>query len=76
MPVQLASRFRQPIVHPKPFFPAEHQSPFPEIRQVAGDGGLRQVQSLMEMANTYFTVSQQIQKPQPHWIGEGFEKFD
>jgi len=42
-PMQLTGRFRQPVMHPKPFLAADHQSPFPEIRQMAGHRGLGQV---------------------------------
>ena len=43
---------------------------------MAGNSGLGQVQSLMQMADAHLTISQQIQKPQPHRIGECLEKFD
>src|SRR5271157_4392348 len=42
-PMQLTRRFRQPVMHPKPFLASDYQSPFPEIRQMAGHSGLGQV---------------------------------
>ena len=74
--MQLAGRFRQPVMHPQPFLPADHQSPLPEIRQMAGNRGLRQVQRLMQMADADLAVRQQVQQPQPHRIGERLEEFD
>src|SRR5215470_6470649 len=61
---------------PKPLFPAHHQTPLPEIRQVAGHRGLRQTQSRMQMADADLAVHQQVQQPYPYRIGERLEQFD
>ena len=74
--MQLAGRLRQPVMHPQPFLAADHQSPLPEIRQMAGHRGLRQVERLMQVADADLAVRQQIQQPQPHRIGERLEEFD
>ena len=74
--MQRARRFRQPVMHPEPFLAADHQSPFPEIRQVAGNRGLRQVEGLVQMADADLPVGQQVQQPQPHRIGERLEELD
>ncbi len=63
MPVQLTEWFRQPVMHPQPILTAEDQPPFPEIRQMPGNGGLRQVQSFVQMADAHFAIPQQVQKP-------------
>jgi len=74
--MQLTRRFRQPVMHPKPFPASDYQSPFPEIRQMTGYRGLRQVEGLVQMADADFTACQQVQKPQTHRISERFEKFN
>ena len=43
---------------------------------MAGNRGLRQVQSLVQMTDANLALRQQVQQPQPHWIGERLEKFD
>ena len=76
MAVQLAGRFGQTVMDPQPFLAADHQSPFPEICQMAGHRGLRQVEGLMQMADADLAVRQEVQQPQPHRIGERLEEFD
>ncbi len=76
LPVQLAGRLRQPVMHPQSLFPADDQSPFPEIRQVAGNRRLRQTESLMEMADAHLAIRQEIQQPEAYRISERLEEFD
>src|SRR5450755_1547100 len=60
-PMQFTGRFRQPVMHPQSFSAAGHQAPFPEIRQMAGHRGLRQLEGLMQMANADLTLGQQVE---------------
>ena len=61
--VDATRRFCQAVMHPQPFLSAENQSSLPEIRQMAGNCGLRQVKGLMEMANADLPFGQQVKQP-------------
>lgn len=64
-------------MNPETIFSAYHQSSTSQIGEMTGDRRLRQVQSIVKMADTDLSVRprEDIQKPQPDWIGEGFEKL-
>jgi len=59
--MQLTDGLCQPVMNPEPLFPADHQSPFPEIGQVPGNRRLRQLERLVEVADTNLTARQEIQ---------------
>src|SRR6516164_5320831 len=60
-------------INPQTLFPADHQAPPPEIRQVAGYRRLRQLQRIMQMAYADLTGRQQMQQPEAYRIGNGLE---
>jgi hypothetical protein len=74
--VQTRLGLGQAVVDPETLL-APHDDPvLAEVRQVTGDGRLRDAQSLKQMADAYLFLltTEQIQESQPHGICERLER--
>ena len=72
--MKLRPGLRQPVINPEPLLAADHQPVPPQVSQMPRDRGLRQLERFVQMADANLARSEQVQEPQPHRVGERFEK--
>lgn len=63
------------VIDPNTLAPSRNQTVVTQIGQVARDHTLGQLQRLHQITDTQFTrFQQQVDDPQPHRLGKGFEQ--
>jgi hypothetical protein len=67
-------RSRQLVVHPHTVAAGGHETALTKIRQMAGDGRLRESKAVVDVADTHLVVSKQGENAQPRFVGERFEQ--
>jgi hypothetical protein len=83
-PLKGAGGLGETVMHPEAVLPTDDEPRLPEIRQVPRHGGLRQVQSPVQVANAHFaTFPQQVEQAEPHGVrqrlkemGGAFQRLD
>jgi len=58
----------QPVVHPLALPPCRHDASLSQIGKMPGNLGLGRADSFREIANTYFLLGHEIEKPQARGI--------
>ena len=61
------------VVHPQTALARRHQVGTPEIREMAGDGRLRQAKHLDDVADAHLPLLEQVKNPEPSAVRERSE---
>ncbi len=72
--MQRTRGYGETVMHPEPLFASSDESGPPQVREVSRDRRLRQLDSLVKMANADLTPFQEAQEPQAHRIGVSLQK--
>lgn len=70
---EIATRRSQGVVNPRPVATAGHKARVFQGSQMAGDLGLTQAQHVHNLADTDFTLPEEIEDAEPGIVGQGFE---
>src|SRR6185295_2482140 len=71
--VELVSSWREHVVAPQALPPGDHESGFPQIREMTRGLGLRHSQDVHDVANAQFPAAEHVQDPQPGPVRERSE---
>ena len=68
-------RIGEPVVHPEPFLPIEHETRPPQVGQVSRRARLRNPERLVDVAHAHLAAGEQRQNPEPRPVGHRLEQL-